>query len=1009
MKLQQESFHEKISDMSIKSYLAPNLKADTGVLTVSGVVQPGAVAEWNDRCPPGQDIRLYDRVLRVNGKAGSAMDLLAALREEVDELEVLMERPRIREVEVRKEGRELGLVLFVSTANRLHSGLVVSMVKEGALVSDIKPHDRIIEVNGQVLPPSELLEGVRGEQLTMKICCYRAAVLMVLVPVLVPLPLPVLVLVLAEGALAARLTQDTDGSSVHSVTFSAEGEMIVVACADRSIKVWSLSTSEQLTSLNGHENYLEKLQLYIFGAGASDVAGAMRFFSLLLTMGLPLSHAATNEEWGHTINIAGLQRTLSQVMSKEFVLVSLGIDSDANKAKLQETMQNFNTTLHALVSGDPARGIVGAPNQQVGSGGDFLRRSPFEELLRQNVDSVRFSDGSANRPVLEAVSAQNVKLLAASGVVVSGLVDAAKVAGASTNGLVQDIAGRQRSFIQSICLQSLLIGQGILLTRNKAALKETKLMFEASHHGIIEGVPFAGLPVLTSMCTLHQMSEVTYYYSSFRPMINEILNAHTAESSQETARRLAPQIADLTEPLFQAMVEAVELFNEASQACEPMSSMTDSDWRSFLTTLGRLRLQTQQISQYFMQVALGSHVHTSKVEITVGMSAAAQLLRSLLEGRKAEGIPSPPTQDVVDQLLTSSEAWTALATELTSATHAEVVTPIMVDRVALLSEDVLKELSKVMDTTVQAAVVSSPSAPSHLLDLTSQQAMLISKLSKEASLIRYGIQVDEHWEALNASRDLFVATHQKLLLGSPATNTTPALRELSEVCIIWRMREVEDLYSQLQDAAVSVATGSTADMDKLHRLSQPALAAMASATDALVKGVCENSTNPTRPRDKGRGALGLRTVISTVRPAVASFQEASAGMDVLTVVDAAASVFAASEALRQKYLNGAMEANPNWPGARVGVAVKQVTQASRIHKEALLSLYGLRTGAVDLQNAIEEFEAAHHQLKDGGGEIAAIIPERQDLLLQWQHVDAAWVVMREEARKVKTEDSSIWA
>lgn len=344
--------------------------------------------------------------------------------------------------------------------------------------------------------------------------------------------------------------------------------------------------------------------------------------------------------------------------------------------------------------------------------------------------------------------------------------------------------------------------------------------------------------------------------------------------------------------------------------------------------------------------------------------------------------------------------------------------------------------------------------------------MLISKLSKEASLIRYGIQVDEHWEALNASRDLFVATHQKLLLGSPATNATPALRELSEVCIIWRMREVEDLYSQLQDAAVSVATGSTADMDKLHRLSQPALAAMASATDALVKGVCENSTNPTTAlawlglheeaarlgrlsqdaasvfilarhgSDTDTGALEtkvaelwaseqrlmlgcwhpnvaappsqalLEEVISTVRPAVASFQEASAGMDVLTVVDAAASVFAASEALRQKYLNGAMEANPNWPGARVGVAVKQVTQASRIHKEALLSLYGLRTGAVDLQNAIEEFEAAHHQLKDGGGEIAAIIPERQDLLLQWQHVDAAWVVMREEARQVKTEEVS---
>ncbi|CAE7724046.1 unnamed protein product, partial [Symbiodinium sp. CCMP2456] len=167
-----ETFTVKIQKQNGQSGLEFS-KADTGVLTVSGVVQPGAVADWNDRCPPGQDIRLYDRVLRVNGKAGSAMDLLTALREEVEELEVVMERPRIREVEVRKEGRELGLVLFVSTANRLHSGLVVSMVKEGALVSDIKPHDRIIEVNGQVLPPSELLEGVRGEQLTMKICCYR--------------------------------------------------------------------------------------------------------------------------------------------------------------------------------------------------------------------------------------------------------------------------------------------------------------------------------------------------------------------------------------------------------------------------------------------------------------------------------------------------------------------------------------------------------------------------------------------------------------------------------------------------------------------------------------------------------------------------------------------------------------------------------------------------------------------------------------------------------------------
>eukprot|EP00438_Fugacium_kawagutii_P009754 Skav213429 [mRNA] locus=scaffold632:30203:37660:- [translate_table: standard] len=149
-------------------------KADTGVLTVSEILEPSSVADWNSSCEPDKDVRIYDRVVSVNGKAGTAMDLLAAMKVEGhSEIQLCIERPEIKEVHVAKQGRELGLVLFVSTANRLHSGLVISMVKDDALVSGVKPHDRIIEVNGRTLPPSELLESVRGDELTLKICCYR--------------------------------------------------------------------------------------------------------------------------------------------------------------------------------------------------------------------------------------------------------------------------------------------------------------------------------------------------------------------------------------------------------------------------------------------------------------------------------------------------------------------------------------------------------------------------------------------------------------------------------------------------------------------------------------------------------------------------------------------------------------------------------------------------------------------------------------------------------------------
>ena len=50
------------------------------------------------------------------------------------------------QVHVAKKGRELGLVLFVSTANRLHSGLVMSMlpgcIRELIGVHEVSCHER---------------------------------------------------------------------------------------------------------------------------------------------------------------------------------------------------------------------------------------------------------------------------------------------------------------------------------------------------------------------------------------------------------------------------------------------------------------------------------------------------------------------------------------------------------------------------------------------------------------------------------------------------------------------------------------------------------------------------------------------------------------------------------------------------------------------------------------------------------------------------------------------------
>ncbi|OLP94348.1 hypothetical protein AK812_SmicGene23634 [Symbiodinium microadriaticum] len=191
--------------------------------------------------------------------------------------------------------------------------------------------------------------------------------------------------------------------------------------------------------------------------------------ALFLALSVPEANAA----WGTTIDVAGRQRMLTQRMSKEFLLVSLGLDPEGNKARMMGSINLFNVSLNALINGNPDLNIFGAPS-------DLVRTSfqgvvdlwvPFAQLLISNVDTVRDAFGNVDAAVLDAVAAGNVPLLVQSNVCVGRLVDAAKSAGAQTNGLVVDTAGRQRMLIQRMCKESFLIASGVSVSTNVALLK----------------------------------------------------------------------------------------------------------------------------------------------------------------------------------------------------------------------------------------------------------------------------------------------------------------------------------------------------------------------------------------------------------------------------------------------------------------------------------------------------------------------------------------------------------
>lgn len=129
--------------------------------------QPGLVSEYNKLAASDEVIRKGDRIWRVNGKTGSADELLEMLATD-KKLHLLISRCKEKEVYVEKKGKTLGIQLVVTEKA---SCLTVEKVNPGGLVAtlnektsddrQIRVHDKIVAVDGiQGLAP-ELMKQIK--------------------------------------------------------------------------------------------------------------------------------------------------------------------------------------------------------------------------------------------------------------------------------------------------------------------------------------------------------------------------------------------------------------------------------------------------------------------------------------------------------------------------------------------------------------------------------------------------------------------------------------------------------------------------------------------------------------------------------------------------------------------------------------------------------------------------------------------------------------------------------
>eukprot|EP00435_Cladocopium_sp_Y103_P066327 s1053_g28.t1 len=129
--------------------------------------QPGLVSEYNKLASSEEVIKRGDRIWRVNGKTGSADELLEMLATD-KKLHLILRRCKEKEVYVEKKGKTLGIQLAVTekasclTVEKVNpGGLVATLNEKTSEDRQIRVHDKIVAVDGiQGLAP-ELMKQIK--------------------------------------------------------------------------------------------------------------------------------------------------------------------------------------------------------------------------------------------------------------------------------------------------------------------------------------------------------------------------------------------------------------------------------------------------------------------------------------------------------------------------------------------------------------------------------------------------------------------------------------------------------------------------------------------------------------------------------------------------------------------------------------------------------------------------------------------------------------------------------
>lgn len=226
---------------------------------------------------------------------------------------------------------------------------------------------------------------------------------------------------------------------------------------------------------------------------------------------------ARKVDYEHIINLASIQSVNAQKMSKETVLIAMGINKDENLKALRASRDLFRRTIRGLRLGDVSLGLPRPKNPKVLKNLDRVDAvwSRYDSALSEWIKA-----GKATRATVSIIADLDTPLLGAIGETVKAYrQEVAKKGLHSSLSVAIETSSNQRLLTQKMTKEFLLIAYRIDAAKYRKNLAQSYKEFDATLQALMQGNFEIGLLPAPTGEIRAQLRKVQRLWDEFLPII----------------------------------------------------------------------------------------------------------------------------------------------------------------------------------------------------------------------------------------------------------------------------------------------------------------------------------------------------------------------------------------------------------------------------------------------------------------------------------------------------------